>query len=537
MPYLQLRAHAGGPSREFDAAVIRMGRDPSLELPVSGANVDVVSARHARLVHRDGAWWLEDLESKNGTFLNELRVLPGKPAPVAPGAVVGLGRRGPRFVIERVRRTARDDTAPEDTSVPPGGRTPEYRAAVGSRAPESAPPPARRSFGGKGKTVFFQELFAETHRRTARRVRWVAWSLVVLLAAVTGALYWYGERRVQEALAHQEAVTDSLRRAARAEYERLRADLARARDGAAPAAVVESLRTALAAAEQRTGALEASLARAQASLAEQLAAGDSVRGEAARELARLRAELARARDGQPSTAVLDSLRRAVAAAETRAAELEARFRAVQGVDLAAVAQANQAAVGLVTAYIGREVFDASGFALTASGFFVTNRHGLVLDGRGADSVFVTMADERAMRRADVVTLAPANGPDLAVLKIRRHNGTRVRAVDWAGTRARQGEPAALIGFPAGLAAALDGSRTVRTSMSAGIFSKVTPETIQFDGFTIQGSSGSPIFNASGDVVGVHRAGLRDAVGLGFAEPAPRLLPLLPAAARAELGLR
>ena len=30
-----------------------------------------VSRRHARLIWRDRGWWLEDLGSKNGTFVNE----------------------------------------------------------------------------------------------------------------------------------------------------------------------------------------------------------------------------------------------------------------------------------------------------------------------------------------------------------------------------------------------------------------------------------------------------------------------------------
>lgn len=126
---------------------------------------------------------------------------------------------------------------------------------------------------------------------------------------------------------------------------------------------------------------------------------------------------------------------------------------------------------------------------------------------------------------------------MAVLKIRNYAGPHIDRVDWTGERARQGEPAALIGFPAGLAAALDRSQTVRTSMSAGVFSKVTPELIQFDGFTVGGSSGSPIFNADGEVVAVHRAGLREAAGLGFAVPIPLLISLLPPDARAELGLQ
>jgi S1-C subfamily serine protease len=113
----------------------------------------------------------------------------------------------------------------------------------------------------------------------------------------------------------------------------------------------------------------------------------------------------------------------------------------------------------------------------------------------------------------------------------------VKKVDWTSTDARQGEPAALIGFPRDTMVALDSRHVVRTAMSAGIFSKVTPARIQFDGFSQGGSSGSPVFNAGGTVVAVHFAGPRGVAGPGFAIPISRALPLLPPDARRELSLR
>jgi S1-C subfamily serine protease len=238
-----------------------------------------------------------------------------------------------------------------------------------------------------------------------------------------------------------------------------------------------------------------------------------------------------------SSELLDSLRQAVSNAEQQLSGIEGQMRAVRGVDLASVAQTNQGAVGLVSAYIGGRIFDGSGFAITASGYFLTNRHVVLQSGRRADSVFVTMADQRRMIRADIINVAQPTGPDLAVLQIRNYNGPHVPRIDWAATKARQGEPAALIGFPAGLAAALDRTQTIRTSMAGGIFSQVTPDEIRFDGFTVGGSSGSPILNASGEVVAVHRAGLAEAAGLAFAVPVRLAIPLLPAAALRDAGLR
>jgi hypothetical protein len=49
------------------------------------------STEHARLTQRDGRWWLTDLNSRNGTFLNEVRLQPDEPAPVAEGDLLGVG--------------------------------------------------------------------------------------------------------------------------------------------------------------------------------------------------------------------------------------------------------------------------------------------------------------------------------------------------------------------------------------------------------------------------------------------------------------
>jgi len=53
---------------------------------------------------------------------------------------------------------------------------------------------------------------------------------------------------------------------------------------------------------------------------------------------------------------------------------------------------------------------------------------------------------------------------------------------------------------------------------------------------VRGSSGSPIFNADGQVIAVHFGGLTDGPVLGFAVPMSRVRRWLPADARAQLGL-
>jgi hypothetical protein len=57
-----------------------------------------VSRRHARVLLRDGNYFLEDLGSTNGTYINRgRRLLPGTPQPLADGDEIIVGKTFLRF--------------------------------------------------------------------------------------------------------------------------------------------------------------------------------------------------------------------------------------------------------------------------------------------------------------------------------------------------------------------------------------------------------------------------------------------------------
>ena len=64
-----------------------IGRGPDNTLVLSDG---FVSSSHATLTFRDGAWWLTDLGSRNGSWVNGARI--SGEVRLRPGDVVALGQ-------------------------------------------------------------------------------------------------------------------------------------------------------------------------------------------------------------------------------------------------------------------------------------------------------------------------------------------------------------------------------------------------------------------------------------------------------------
>ncbi|MCB9681149.1 MAG: FHA domain-containing protein [Alphaproteobacteria bacterium] len=88
---LRLRFEDGAePGRQVAlTATTRIGRDPERCAVVVAANDDTVSREHAVLTRRGGRWWIDDLGSARGTFVDGRRVC--SPTEVPDGATLTLG--------------------------------------------------------------------------------------------------------------------------------------------------------------------------------------------------------------------------------------------------------------------------------------------------------------------------------------------------------------------------------------------------------------------------------------------------------------
>jgi len=70
IPMIELTAMIDQTSYEhkFKIPEVILGRDPACDFPL---NEKTISLRHCKLSFHDKQWWVEDLGSTNGSFLNE----------------------------------------------------------------------------------------------------------------------------------------------------------------------------------------------------------------------------------------------------------------------------------------------------------------------------------------------------------------------------------------------------------------------------------------------------------------------------------
>lgn len=87
---IALRLRLDDAGREFttDKHKITIGRSGEYELSFPESRV--LSRRHAEIFYRDGAWYLRDCGSSNGTWLNGRRLEPREEQPLKPGDVIDL---------------------------------------------------------------------------------------------------------------------------------------------------------------------------------------------------------------------------------------------------------------------------------------------------------------------------------------------------------------------------------------------------------------------------------------------------------------
>ncbi|HTL04837.1 MAG TPA: FHA domain-containing protein [Gemmatimonadales bacterium] len=222
--------------------------------------------------------------------------------------------------------------------------------------------------------------------------------------------------------------------------------------------------------------------------------------DAQQETRQLRAAIA-ARE-KLSVPRLDSLSRRLAQTTRRQ---EVMLRAAR-LDAAAIARGNRDAVGMLLSEFpdGHRVA-GTGFAVRVrgdTGWIVTSRH-LVLAANGDRAARLGIIFNGSNQNFRGVLLKLADSADLALVSVRIRGGMPV--VHGLGAPGQVGDPVVLLGFPYGFDFP-GGSEWRRTGVSVSSFTgslrALRDEAIEVDAYGAGGSSGSPVFNAAGDVIGV-----------------------------------
>ena len=158
----------------------------------------------------------------------------------------------------------------------------------------------------------------------------------------------------------------------------------------------------------------------------------------------------------------------------------------------------------------------SGFILNEDGFLITNFH--VIEGETQISVEVYLQEEGQLDRKtykQVRIVALNKFADLALLKIDDRNAPRFKSVPLGSADALAvGERVFAIGSPLGLERTVtEGILSTKTREMGGLLYLQTTAQIN------PGNSGGPLFNLSGEVIGVTNMKATSGEGLGFAIPA------------------
>ena len=153
----------------------------------------------------------------------------------------------------------------------------------------------------------------------------------------------------------------------------------------------------------------------------------------------------------------------------------------------------------------------SGFIIDSEGFIVTNKHVVA----GASIITVTLQDGSSW---DARVVGQGYKADVALLKIT--GDLPFPTVKFGNSdNVRLGDPVLAIGNPLGLGGSV--SSGIVSALNRDIMSTPFDDYIQTDAAINHGNSGGPLFNMSGEVIGVNTAiyvanGSNGSIGLGFA---------------------
>ena len=175
-----------GARHPIHGEITLVGRGPANDMVIGDAAV--VSARHIE-IRREGAdYFLRDLNSTNGTYLNGERITE---AQLTAPCLIQLGTDGPElsFVIDDATSSDVNETL---IAAPPiqadAAANPEHHELLTAAVARARH--ARRSGVGDSTVVIMREMLEAALRRTKRKFKTTIAALGIALVAVSAYGYW-----------------------------------------------------------------------------------------------------------------------------------------------------------------------------------------------------------------------------------------------------------------------------------------------------------------------------------------------------------
>lgn len=457
-----------GQVETFRKAYVGLGRHPLSDVRFDAERDLDVSSRHAAIVRKPEGFFVQDLGSRNGTYVNGTKI--AGEVLLQDGDILGFGSSGPTVEFRILEAGEGEAVSPAAEAAAQRISRPREVFAAARPSPPSPPsPPPPPPPPPRSSTAV--RIAAEVARQTRslRRTTKLLFGALLLTAAGFAGLQWQGARDRAQELVELQARADSLGREAQQLVTLFQTAL-------------QGLRDALHQSQAEVGRLRRELA----------AAGVGEGGDRAT-VARLRAELE--------------------AAERR----QRGLIGAAGVDYRSISRRNQEAVAIVVVeFSDVERFSGTAFAVDSQGTLVTNRHVLVgEDGdRTPRRIAVKFSGSRQWFPGRLVGISTE--ADIGVLKVEVRGGTpSVAGLEGDRTKLQRGDPVAIIGYPLGLDLPMEGQglyAVAEPTLTVGTVSKVLTSLVQVDGYGAPGSSGSPLFDRDGRVVALLYGGERSSQG-------------------------